>query len=102
MVQKKTFKLFTAVVLKRTDWKHDSGSTAAVWRRLTAEEMEAGLVAADVLAVRQLWLEDRQLVLACWLVKTAVVCQSVGSSSQTEDFRRSLEVLICCVDFLCL
>ena len=32
----------------------------------------------------------------------AVVCQSVGSSSQSEDFQRSLKVLICCVDFLLL
>ena len=29
-----------------------------------------------------------------------MVCQSVGSSSQTEDFQRSLKVLICCVGFL--
>ena len=28
------------------------------------------------------------------------VCQSVGSSSQIGVFRRSLKVLICCVDFL--
>ena len=41
-------------------------------------------------------------MLACELVKMALVCQSVGSSSQTEDFRRSLKVLICCVDFLSL
>ena len=59
-------------------------------------------MAADVLAVRRWWLEERQLVLACRLVKTAGVCQSVGSSSQTEDFQRSLKVLICCVGFLCL
>ena len=29
-----------------------------------------------------------------------VVCRSVGSSSLTVDFKRSLKVLICCVDFL--
>ena len=46
---------------------------------MTAEEAEAGLVAADVLAVRGLWLEERQLVVACHLVKTAAVCQSAGS-----------------------
>ena len=34
------------------------------------------------------------------LDKMATVCQSVGSSSETEDLRRSLRVLICCVDFL--
>ena len=82
MVLKRTFKLFTAVVLKRADWRHGSGSTAAaVWCQLTAEEAGAGLLAADVLAVRRRWLEKRQLVLGCQLV-----CQSVGSSSQTEDF----------------
>ena len=32
---------------------------AAVWRQLTAEEVEAGLVAADVLAVRWYSLEER-------------------------------------------
>ena len=30
-------------------------------------------------------MEERQLVLACRLVKMPEVCQSVGSSSQTED-----------------
>ena len=44
----------------------------------------AGLVVADVLAVRW-WLEERQLVVAGWVVKTAVVCQYVGSSSQIKD-----------------
>ena len=57
------------------------------------------MAAAD-LAVRRWCLEERRLVVACQLVKTAAVCQSVGSSSQTEDFQRSLRVLICCVDFL--
>ena len=55
----------------------------------------AGLVAADVLAVRWWLMEERRLVLACWLEKTAEVCQSVGSSSQIEDFQRSLRVLAC-------
>ena len=48
----------------------------------------AGLFAADVLAVRLWWLEERQPVL---------VCQSVSSWSQIEDFQRSLKVL----DMLC-
>ena len=49
VVLKRTFKFLTAVVLKRTDCRLGSGSTAtAVWRPLTAEEVEAGLVAADV------------------------------------------------------
>ena len=48
-----------------------SGSTAAaVWRHVTAEE--AGLMAADVLAV--LWLEERWLVVVGPVVKTAAVC----------------------------
>ena len=48
MVLKRTFKLF-----KRTDWRHGSGSTAAgVWHQLT-EEVETGLLAAVVLAVRR-------------------------------------------------
>ena len=61
------------------------------------EEAEALLVAADLVAVRQWWLEERQLVLVCQLVKTVVMCQSVRSPSQTEDFQRSLKELICCV-----
>ena len=49
------------MVLKRTYWRHGSDSTgASACLRLTAEEAEAGLVAglvaADVLAVR-LWFE---------------------------------------------
>ena len=48
---------------------------AAVWRHLTAEDAEAWLLAADVLAVRRWWLEERQLVLPCHrLVKTIAVC----------------------------
>ena len=36
------------------------GSTAAaVWCWLAVEEAEAGMVAADVLAVQQWWLEER-------------------------------------------
>ena len=73
---------------------------AAVWHQLTAEEAEDGLLIADVLAVRRWWLEERQLVLVCPQVKTVAVCQSVGSSLQTEDFQRSFKVLICCVGFL--
>ena len=54
VVLKRTFKLFTAVVLKRTDWRHSSGSTAAaVLHQLTVKMAKAGLVAAHVLAVRQ-------------------------------------------------
>ena len=49
--------------------------------------------AADVLAVRWWWLEERRLVLVCPQVKKVAVCQSVGSSSQTENFRRSLKFL---------
>ena len=75
---------------------------AAVWHQLTVEEAEAGLVVADVLVVRQWWLERRMLVVACQLVKTAAVCRSTGSSALRVYFRRSLKVLICCVDFLCL
>ena len=57
------------------------------------------LLAADVLAVRW-WLEERLLVGVGRVVKMPVVCQSVGSSSQTEGSQRILKVLICCVDFL--
>ena len=65
---------------------------------LAFADRQAGLVAADMLAVRRWWMEERGLVLMCQLVKTAEVYQYVGSSSQTED--RSLKVLICCVGFL--
>ena len=51
VVLKRTFKLFTAVILKRPIEGKCTGSTAAaVWRLLIVEEAEAGLVAADVLA----------------------------------------------------
>ena len=43
-------------------------------------------MSTDGLAVRWWWLEERRLVLVCRLEKTVVVYQSVGSSSQTEDF----------------
>ena len=73
---KRAFKCFTAMVLKSTDWRQVHcffGSTAAaVWCRLTAEEAEAGLVDADVLAVWW-WLEKRRLV-AGQVVNTAAVC----------------------------
>ena len=48
-------------------------------------EAEAGLVDADVLTVRRWWLKERRLVLVCQMMQTVLVCQSVGSSSQTED-----------------
>ena len=102
VVLKRTFKCFTAVVLKRTDWRHGSGSTApAVWCRLTAEETEAVLAEADVLAA-QWWLEKRRCtcVVTGQVVKATAVCQSVGSSSLTVNSQRSLRVLICCIDFL--
>ena len=70
---------------------------ASVCRWLTLKESEPGLVAADVLAVRQWWLQERRMVLACWLVEMAAVCQSVGSSSQIENFLRIFRALICCV-----
>ena len=69
---------------------------------LASEEVEAGLVADDVFSVRHWWVEERRLVLVCRLVTIVVVCQSVDSSSQTEDFQRSIKVLIYCVAFLCL
>ena len=59
VVLKRTFKSLIAVFLKRTDCRLGSGSTVtAVWRWLTSEEAEAGLVDADVPAVRQWWLEE--------------------------------------------
>ena len=49
---KRTFKLFTAVVLKRTDKRLGRCSTVAVALcRLTPEEAKDGLMAADVVAV---------------------------------------------------
>ena len=55
---KRTFKLFTVAVLKMNDWRHGRCSTvAAVWRRLTAGKVEAGLVGADVLDVNRWWLK---------------------------------------------
>ena len=76
MVLKRTFKCLIAVVLKRTDCRLGSGSTAtAVWHWLTVEEVEAGLVAADVPVEKWCWLKERWLVLAGWLVKMAAVCQ---------------------------
>ena len=56
-----------------------------------------GMLAADALAVRQWWFEERRLVL-CRQVKTVMLCES--SLSQIEDFQRSLKVLICCVGSL--
>ena len=60
----------------------------------------AGLVAADVLAVLRWWLEERQLVLACQLIKIAVQCLPAGNSSQIEGFQRNLKVLKCHTSFL--
>ena len=77
MLLKRTFKLFPTVVLKKTDCRQMQWFYCCCCLG-TAEEAEAGLVAADVLTVRRWWLEDRRLVLACWLVKTAVVCQLLG------------------------
>ena len=96
---KKTLKcFFTTMALKRTKWRLGRCSTAAaVWLRLTAEEAEAGLVAA---VRRQWWLEKRQLMLLCQLVEMAAVGQSAGSSALRVHFRRSLKVLIRCVGFL--
>ena len=49
-----------------------NGSTVApVFRLLTSDEAEAGLLTADILAVQWWLLKKRQLVLACRLVKTA-------------------------------
>ena len=91
VVLKRTLKLFTAVVLKMTDRRHGSGSiVAAVCRRLTTEKAEAGLVAADVLAVMQCWLEKRRLVLVCQLVKRL---QGGNLLVAPHHFQRSLKVL---------
>ena len=73
VVLKRTLKLFTAVILKRTNyWLGRCSTASAVWRGLTAGEVKAvaGLVAADVLAVRWWWLEEGQPVVAFHLVKT--------------------------------
>ena len=53
-------------------------------------EAEAVLVAADVLAVWW-WLEERQLVVAGRVAKTAAVSQSVGSSSKIETPKEAWE-----------
>ena len=59
------------------------------------KEAAAGLVAADVLAVRQWWLEERRLVVVCLLVRMAAVCRSVGSSALRVCFHKSFKVLLC-------
>ena len=74
-----------------------SGSTAAAVLCQRSVE-EAGLVSADVLLV--VVVGGKVAMVASWVVKTAAVCQSVDSSSQIEDFQRSLRLLICFVDFL--
>ena len=84
-----TFKCFTAVVLKRTDWivgKCSGSTAAAVWCELTDGEAEAALAPADVL-VAWWWLEDR--LHAGQVVKTVAVCRSVGTSSLIVDSQRS-------------
>ena len=63
------------------------------------DETQAGMFAADVLAVWW-WFEDRGLVVVGQVVIMGAVYRSVGSTSQIEDFQRSLRVLICCVNFL--
>ena len=45
-------------------------------------------MAADILAVRPWWLEERRLMQACRLVKMAAECLSAGNSSQTEDAKK--------------
>ena len=44
------------------------------------------MLAGDFLAMMWWWLEERWLMLVCQQVKMAAECQSVGRSSQTEDF----------------
>ena len=58
------------------------------WCQLTAGKAEAGLAATDVLAAWW-WLEERLHVGVGRVVKTTVVCQTVGSSSLTVDSQRS-------------
>ena len=60
-----------------TGGKCGSSTATAVWRQLTAEEGEDGLVAVYVLAVRW-WLEGSWLMVARLVVK--MVCHSIGSS----------------------
>ena len=55
------------------------GGPKFYWHQVTVQEVEAGLVAADVVAV-QWCLEERQLVVAGQLVKMGVVCGSFGST----------------------
>ena len=58
-------------------------TVAAVWHRLTVEEAEVGLVAADILAVRRVVVGEKE---ASAIVSAGEnVCRaSVGSSLQTE------------------
>ena len=53
VVLKRTFKCFTAVVLKRNNCRQVQSTPATAWCLLTAEEAEAGLAATYVLAA--LW-----------------------------------------------
>ena len=63
------------------------GTAASVYCWLTAGEAETGLAAAD-LAV-WLWLKERRHVGAGQVVKTAVLCQSVGSSLRLEIHKKA-------------
>ena len=56
---------------KASTVKNSASTVAAVWRQLTPQEAEAGLIVADVLAL-QWWLEERRL--GGWVVKTAAAC----------------------------
>ena len=94
MVLKRTLKLFTAVVLKRTDWRLGRCSTV-----VSTDCCEVVVVGGEAAGAVVSAGENGCGVSICWLVKTAVVCQSVGSSSKTKDFRRSMKVLTNCVVF---
>ena len=81
MVLKRIFNFLKQWSRKRQIRGKCNGSiTAAVWRRLTAQLAETGLMTADVLAVQRCWLDERPEVVSCRQVKAAVVCLSVGRS----------------------
>ena len=63
MVLQRTFKLFTAVALKRIDWRQVQWfHCCCCLASATAEKAEAGLV--DAAIVTQWWLEKRRHVVA--------------------------------------
>ena len=65
MILKKTFKWFTAVILKGTNWRHGIGSTVAgVWHCLNVEEAKAGLVVANLVKQCGGWRRGD----CCWCV----------------------------------